>query len=841
MSSSSYEYKKLREPSKQIRLLTLLPSRNYDAPVHTRLSSVELVPVHESRDKRFRATLQLPSYFAISYVWGPPSQPEARIFVDGVSFKVSKNLEDALRRFRAYSSTPFRYWIDFICINQRDNVEKSQQIPLMPRIYAQAALVMIWLGNPTQDSERVTEFISRLTQSPLMIKMVKLFELDMPPLKALEAHGTTSSIPIWQRAWKEIIWICYSLLCQVGLSVFWMLRGFGNLVDNPRFNESRQKYSVESVDDFKMVPYNSTFTDRMKSASREGVRNRLNRQIKNHMDSVGTVLDREESQTENTSTEMTGASNERLANNTENDGVLSRTRMSSSDEPSTFWARFRKNYNRSITETRARRCQEAIARLKQMDDEDAYLRTNQTSAAWTPSTACLQSVALEDYAEMTQLMAKTLFGRTQYFSRMWTLQEATVKGQVFSQAFIAHGSMFIALSSIFNVVSYLDRKLGYEVEEFEKIARLQWISAEYHRGRRLPLQVLLYESRDRQCGNPRDKIYALQGLMYEQPTALLRPDYDLPVAVVYANATRFLISASQSLDIICGQEPSKAIDGLPSWTPDYSCFGTGNTVPLVDLSGRKVIHNASLREPPPRIPDINALPNDWQHLQVSGTHMGTIKSLSRQSDPGETIREMEQKWSVSLMKHFATVRGALPALTNISQLVGLYSDYLASHLHSDFWSSVPEAAKQVRDLMMSQREADQAARTVCNKYLSTLLCSRAFSGQELEKFIEQATIMKKAGDAAIETLCATILSSVRHRRLFVMDDADVWGAAPDHATEGDSVFVIIGCSVPVVLRKLNHGAEYRLVGECYCEGFMKGEALVGWEENAIDVNDIWLQ
>jgi len=37
-------------------------------------------------------------------------------------------------------------WVDAICINQKDNVVKATQIPLMRSIYTQAQHVIIWLG-----------------------------------------------------------------------------------------------------------------------------------------------------------------------------------------------------------------------------------------------------------------------------------------------------------------------------------------------------------------------------------------------------------------------------------------------------------------------------------------------------------------------------------------------------------------------------------------------------------------------------------------------------------------------------------------------------------------------
>jgi hypothetical protein len=39
------------------------------------------------------------------------------------------------------------------------------------------------------------------------------------------------------------------------------------------------------------------------------------------------------------------------------------------------------------------------------------------------------------------------------------------------------------------------------------------------------------------------------------------------------------------------------------------------------------------------------------------------------------------------------------------------------------------------------------------------------------------------------------------------------------------VYVLLGCSVPVVLRKTGKPDEFEFVGECYFHGFMDGEAL----------------
>lgn len=85
------------------------------------------------------------SYVAASYVWGN-GLPTSIIEVNGMSFNIRENLWHFLRVVRnRYKSVLF--WIDAICIDQDDVLEKSSQIRLMDRIYLNATVVYSWLGN----------------------------------------------------------------------------------------------------------------------------------------------------------------------------------------------------------------------------------------------------------------------------------------------------------------------------------------------------------------------------------------------------------------------------------------------------------------------------------------------------------------------------------------------------------------------------------------------------------------------------------------------------------------------------------------------------------------------
>ena len=69
-----------------------------------------------------------------------------------------------------------------------------------------------------------------------------------------------------------------------------------------------------------------------------------------------------------------------------------------------------------------------------------------------------------------------------------------------------------------------------------------------------------------------------------------------------------------------------------------------------------------------------------------------------------------------------------------------------------------------------------------------------------------------------------------NRRLLRTRKLKRLGLAPVNSEEQDLLCVLYGCSVPVVLRTLkdNRGketGEYKLIGECYLDGMMDGEAM----------------
>ena len=103
----------------------------------------------------------VPQYEALSYTWGPQS-PTVEITINEQPFAVRENLYNALTRLRR-SDKHRVLWIDAICINQEDIIERSDQVQRMRSIYQRAETVLIWLGESYDNSDLAFEALELLT------------------------------------------------------------------------------------------------------------------------------------------------------------------------------------------------------------------------------------------------------------------------------------------------------------------------------------------------------------------------------------------------------------------------------------------------------------------------------------------------------------------------------------------------------------------------------------------------------------------------------------------------------------------------------------------------------
>jgi hypothetical protein len=94
-------------------------------------------------------------YRALSYAW--TRDTSATILLNGHPFEVSVDLNQCLQAVSCYVAAGAHpiLWVDAICINQADDIERAAQVIVMSQIYRSCERCIVWLGPEENDSHLV--------------------------------------------------------------------------------------------------------------------------------------------------------------------------------------------------------------------------------------------------------------------------------------------------------------------------------------------------------------------------------------------------------------------------------------------------------------------------------------------------------------------------------------------------------------------------------------------------------------------------------------------------------------------------------------------------------------
>lgn len=204
-------------------------SNNSTPDSHVRLESdIIYTPVEEnefrilvlepgSHGTRIRCTSSRKSiddrhnYIALSYTWSSiphvmdypdDEDDEIEIEINRISVWIQRNLAVALSYLRLPQGQR-SLWVDAICINQSNSVEKTQQLLLMKKIYQKAESVISWLGGGFNESSKIMRLISNVAHenNPEQKRKLVLHELMDPNYDFREALDSIFRRSYWYRAW----------------------------------------------------------------------------------------------------------------------------------------------------------------------------------------------------------------------------------------------------------------------------------------------------------------------------------------------------------------------------------------------------------------------------------------------------------------------------------------------------------------------------------------------------------------------------------------------------------------------------------------------------------------
>jgi hypothetical protein len=199
--------------SNEFRLLELLPPTSSNIDEDIIQCRTRVVPVSDDAD-----------YEALSYVWGNGADTVV-VQVDGHDVVITRTLETALKRMRLPHETRV-LWVDQLCINQKDDQEKANQVPLMGPIFSKAKQCLNWFGEirsdiSLEDASAVANLIQFMSEededgaaenAPLCLTSE---EASVGPRKAWE------SICIGENEWWKRMWTLQEAILPEKASVLW--------------------------------------------------------------------------------------------------------------------------------------------------------------------------------------------------------------------------------------------------------------------------------------------------------------------------------------------------------------------------------------------------------------------------------------------------------------------------------------------------------------------------------------------------------------------------------------------------------------------------------------------
>lgn len=192
--TASSPYDRLNQASNQIRLFKLDPCRTEDKITGSFL---------------YAYVEECLSYTAVSYAWGDSvAAGTIRVGLNddvGTDLGVADNLLRFLRVQSRMITEPKLFWIDAICINQKDIRERNHQVGLMKLIYINADDVYVWLGREADDSKLAMRFLSRGGPKALRPRGSGFYPVWTP--REARALGELCERPYWRRMWiiQEVI------------------------------------------------------------------------------------------------------------------------------------------------------------------------------------------------------------------------------------------------------------------------------------------------------------------------------------------------------------------------------------------------------------------------------------------------------------------------------------------------------------------------------------------------------------------------------------------------------------------------------------------------------------
>ena len=393
--------------------------------------------------------------------------------------------------------------------------------------------------------------------------------------------------------------------------------------------------------------------------------------------------------------------------------------------------------------------------------------------------------------------------RSPWFSRIWTFQEIIVAANavVHCGSHMMPWERFIKLIKWIHVcghsrsINYLDNQALIVGE-----ARMLYHNKNASQSRLHNLSNALIRTRNRDATDPRDKIYALFGLLSGQE---LYPDYSLSSRDAYIAFVEWCLITEQDLMILSAARTRRDGTDLPSWVPDWECKDFHAL-----LVGQRSDGFRSFQASGTSRPISNSGPADpINTLHLRGRIVCTIAKIS---NPTDILSNLDDRKWIPTAWHYG----------DMAKQLGLPEQYWGQPAGLAYGRTLGAG------LSMGFSEHDDGR-----------LCLGA-----LENKWRANLAWKKQGYPqpppleVLHEIGSHTMNMIQGRNFFTSGEDGLIGLCPDTARVGDIVCILLGGEVPYVLRTFGGeplkeadgkvtivSRHFELVGEAYVHGIMDGE------------------
>ena len=189
-NAEGYLYEPIKDSRMSIRLLTVLPCLDVATEIKCKLHTASL---YDS-----------PQYGALSYTWEDAVQGET-IWVNGSLKYVTNNLALILRRLRQQEMghSPL-LWVDSLCIDYDNQIERSQQVGIMSTIFGRAREVIVALGDATDADELGIDYLVKLATN---ITNSSQADTEALILQIENENAWITMVGLFERPWWRRRWV----------------------------------------------------------------------------------------------------------------------------------------------------------------------------------------------------------------------------------------------------------------------------------------------------------------------------------------------------------------------------------------------------------------------------------------------------------------------------------------------------------------------------------------------------------------------------------------------------------------------------------------------------------